>query len=98
MSYGLTKLFRPGRRGTACRAPTLFNDGQYPVDMVRHDNELVQPDTGKMIRDSLPAFGCNLPVSAQPHLHVDDLPKQTVPPLGADSYEIRSRLGVVVCL
>jgi hypothetical protein len=82
-----------GREGTACRA--LF-DNQDSMEMIRHDDEGIQLDTGEMVRDGLPTLGNNFADRHELDHKFHDICEQAKAVARANRDEIGTRLGVIV--
>jgi hypothetical protein len=65
------------RRGTARRAPTILGDDQYSMEVIRHDDVLIQPDVGPQQGRSLPFFLDHISERAQNNIPGFNLVKET---------------------
>ncbi|HUV04839.1 MAG TPA: hypothetical protein VMX94_07000 [Armatimonadota bacterium] len=66
------------------------------MNMVRHDDEFVYPNTRVVIRHLLPNRQYHLPNLVQAHVPVYDLAKQTLSAMGAECHKVSPFLRVIV--
>ena len=71
---------------------------QYPVNMVRHDDELIDPNLADVVREILPGGIDFVPELVQQHRAIDDLAEQAPPTDRACRHEVRAGRRVVVML
>jgi len=71
-------------------------DDQYPMHMVRHDDEFIQRHLGKMHGDFPPASFDHAACVVPFHRVAHDAPEETRMALGAHRHEIRTGLIVIV--
>jgi hypothetical protein len=87
----------PGCRGSIS-AIGLWRDLQDTVDMVGHNDKLMQHDIRKMHRDLPPTSLRYTTGLIQYHPAVDDLPEQTCFVLAVDRDKIKSTLRIIISL
>jgi hypothetical protein len=68
------------------------------VDVVGHNNALIQMHALAHLTGSMPFIFYNLSKCTQHDFPFHDLPKQTFPVMGAHRYKIDSRLAIIVFL
>jgi len=82
------------RRGTACRARAFNVD--YPVHVIRHDDESAQPEVLDVDGDFLPAAHCHLSPAAETHTPRANTAENGPLPVGTDCHEVCASCCVVV--
>ena len=83
------------RNGRGDRAPTIVDNDDNTVNMIRYDHKCADFNGWKMARNVIPPFLDDLPVLVQNHFLVNHLAKQTFPALGHDGHEIGPGLGII---
>ena len=66
------------------------------MHMIRHDDEGIHFGVWEMRRNFVPAFLHNSPQFINQHFTIIDLSINTIPPIGNESKEISSRLGIII--
>jgi len=65
-----------------------FFNADDPMDMVGHDDEFIEIETGIMIGDLMPNIPDHDPGLAEMDFRIDDLPQKSAASIHADGYEV----------